>query len=189
MGTKLVRSKGLIKGLIGVVAAAAICAACKPVPPQQRLSPSVATIRATVVTIRTTLQPQNKTFTHWLVIANGRARSGDEVDAWRLFDLQKNEVAFVDDVAKTVRRVPMAELLAGRRKALAQPVPVPLPRAEVVATGAKRVLQGVEAAESVIRLGAYQRSLWIAKHPALPDSLFAMTQVSTPPASSLAGSR
>ena len=60
-------------------------------------------MRATVVTIRTTLQPANKNFTHSLMIANNLARSGDEVDAWRLFDLKKKQVTFVDDIAKTYR--------------------------------------------------------------------------------------
>jgi len=43
----------------------------------------------TVVTIQTTIQPANKTYTHTLVIANDRARSSDEVDEWRLFDFRE----------------------------------------------------------------------------------------------------
>ena len=182
MGTKLVRGKGLI----GIAAAAAICAACNPSPPAVLRHDAVPKIRATVVTIRTTLQPQNRTFTHWLVVANGIARSGDEVDAWRLFDLRRKQVTFVDDVAKTYREVPVADLLAERSKELAQPLTPPLPRAEVIATGAKRVLLGVEASERVIRLGGYERQLWIAKHPALPDDLFAAAQASLPRTSPLA---
>src|SRR6266850_2173867 len=143
MGTKLVRRKGLIFVLVAL--------ACRPAPPPpSRTEPRV---RATVVTIQTTLQPQNKSFTHSVVIANGRARSSDDVDAWRLFDLQKKQVTFVDDVAKTYRDVPLADLIADRRKELAQPVPPVVPRAELVVTGVKRVLLGVEAAEHLIRLG------------------------------------
>ncbi len=175
------------QGLIGIAAAAAICAACKPAPTPGRPAAHIPKIRATVVTIQTTLQPQNKTFTHWLVIAGGRARSGDEVDSWRLFDLNKQEVTFVDDVAKTFRVVPLAALIEERRTALVAPLPAPLPRAEVEATGAKRVLQGVEASERVVRLGGYERHLWIATHPALPADLFAMMQASVPTSSVLAG--
>lgn len=162
------------KGLIAIVAAAAICAACKPGPNQTASTDQVPKIRATVVTIRTTLQPQNKTFTHTLVIANGRARSGDEVDAWRLFDLRNKRVTFVDDLAKTVRNVPLATLIEERRKELAK---APL-HPELTATGAKRVMLGVTAAEHLIRAGGYERRLWIAKHPSIPDELFAMTQAS-----------
>jgi hypothetical protein len=177
MGTKLVRRKGLIFVVVAL--------ACRPAPPPpSRTEPR---IHATVVTIQTTLQPQNKTFIHSVVIANGRARSSDDVDMWRLFDLRKKQVTFVDDVAKTVRDVPLATLIDARHKELAEPLPAPLPRAEFLATGAKRVLLGVEASEHLIRLGGYERHIWIAKHPALPNDLFAMMQASMPRSSTLAG--
>lgn len=177
MGTKLVRRKGLILLLAAL--------ACRPAPPAPKQNEP--RIRATVVTIETKLQPQNKTFTHTIVIANGLARSSDDADSWRLFDLRKKQVTFVDDIGKTARDVPLADLIAARQKELAQPLPATLPHAELVATGAKRVLLGVEASEQLIRLGGYQRRLWIAKHPALPNDLFAMMQASTPRTSQLAG--
>ena len=177
MGTKLVRRKGLILILVA--------AACRPAPPAP--ANSGPKIRATVVTIQTTLQPQNKSFTHSIVIANGLARSSDEADSWRLFDLQKKQVTFVDDIASTSRDVPLAALVAQRRKELAQPLSVPLPRATFVATGAKRALLGVDAAEHLIRLGGYRRQLLIAKHPALPADLFVMMEASAPNSSPLAG--
>ena len=162
------------KGLIAIAAAAAICVACNPGPSQTAPNDQVPKIRATVVTIRTTLQPQNRTFTHTLVLANGHARSGDEVDAWRFFDLRNKQVIFVDDLAKTARKVPLAALIEERRKELAK---APL-HPEFAATGAKRVLQGVTAAEHLVRAGGYERRLWIAKHPSIPDELFAMMQAS-----------
>ena len=175
----MVRRKGLI-------ALAVVFAACKPNAPSAPAQ-AVPKIRATVVTIETKLQPQNKSYTHSVVIAGSRARSSDDVDSWRLFDLQKKQVTFVDDIGKTARDVPLAELIAARHKELAQPPAMPLPRAEFLATGAKRVLLGVEASEHLVRRGGYQRHLWIAKHPALPNDLFAMMQASTPRTSPLAG--
>jgi hypothetical protein len=173
------------KGLIGVAAVSLVCAACKPAPAPS--TQNVAKIRATVVTIETKLQPQNKTLTHTLIIAKGLARSSDDVDAWRLFDLRKKSVTFVDDIANTAQDVPLAELIAARQKDLAQPLPPGLPHAEFLATGATRVLLGVPASEHLLRMGGYQRHLWIAKHPALPNELFAMMQASTPRTSPLAG--
>ncbi len=161
--------------------------ACRQAPPSASQPSAGPRIRATVVTIQTTLQPQNKTFTHSVVIADGKARSSDDVDSWRLFDLRSKQVTFVDDLARTSRQVPLAQLIEARRKELAAPLPVPLPRAEYLATGAKRVLLGVEASEHLVRLGGYQRHLWIAKHPALPNDLFAMMEASTPRSSPLAG--
>ena len=49
------------------------------------------------------------------------------------------------------------------------------------------MLLGVEASENLIRLGGYQRHIWMAKHPALPDDLFAMAEASLTRASPLAG--
>jgi hypothetical protein len=160
---------------------------CGPAPGPSKPASNEPRIRATVVTIQTTLQPQNKTLTHSLVIADGLARSSDDVDSWRLYDLRKKQVRFVDDVAKTYRDVPLATLIEARRSELARPLSVPIPRAEIVATGAKRALLGVQASEQLIRLGAYQRQLWMATHPALPDDLFAMTQASAPASSPFAG--
>lgn len=161
--------------------------ACKPAPAPGRPSSQGPQVRATVITIQTTLQPQNQTRTHSIVIANGLARSTDDVDSWRLFNVPKKIVTFVDDTRKTRLDTPLATLVAERRNELSRPVPLQLPRAELVATGAKRTLLGVEAAEHRVRLGGYQRQLWIARHPSVPNELFAMMQASTPRTSQLAG--
>jgi hypothetical protein len=143
--------------------------------------------RATVITILTTIQPANKTYTHTLVIANDRARSGDEVDQWRLFDFKQKRVTFVDDLTKSYRSEPFADAITSRKAGLARPVPDGLPRAEFVVTGAQKTLQGLPAKQSIIRLGTYQRELWIASHPLIPRGLFAMLQAGEPASSPLAG--
>ena len=166
------------------MALAIVFATCKPsAPPLSQAGPKV---RATVITVETKLQPSNKTLTHTIVIAGGRARSSDDVDHWRLFDLNSKRVIFVDDVAKTSTEQPLAALLAARSKELSAALPVPMPRADYAPTGGKRTLLGVEAAEHVVKLGGYQRHLWIAKHPALPPDLFAMMEASRPRTSPLA---
>ncbi len=144
------------------------------------------TIQATVVTIQTSLQPQNKALTHSIVIANGLARSDDELDRWRLFNLDQNSITFVDDLAKTYYTVPVD--VGPRPSAAAEgggPTWVqtgakrPSAAAEGggptwVQTGAKRVVNGVEASQFLIRMGAYQRELWIGAPPSIPQQLFAM---------------
>jgi hypothetical protein len=62
-----------------------------------------------------------------------------------------------------------------------------MPRAQFSITGAQKTLQGVSAKQSIIRLGAYQRELWIASHPLIPRGLFAMLQASEPVSSPFAG--
>lgn len=137
-------------------------------------------VRATVVTITTVLQPGSRTFTHTLVIAGNRARSGDELDHWRLFDLGRKEVTFVDDLARTYRTASLQSLRDDRHDADAQPLPETIPEAKLTDTGVTRMLQGVEASESVARLGAYERHLWIGTHPLIPQDLFAMMEASRP---------
>jgi hypothetical protein len=162
--------------------------ACNRAPPRAPVPPAnEPRVRATVVTIQTTIQPANKTYTHTLVIANDRARSGDEVDEWRLFDFAQKRVTFVDDLTKTYRSEPFADVIASHKAGLARSVPEGMPRAQFAVTGAQKTLQGVSAKQSIIRLGAYQRELWIASHPLIPRGLFAMLQASEPVSSPLAG--
>lgn len=158
-----------------------ICVACSPrTKPRPAATPGGPQVRATVLTIVTVLQPGSRSFTHTLVIAGNRARSSDELDHRRLFDLGKGEVTFVDDVARTYRTESLQSLLADRRAADTQPLPDTIPRAQFTVTNTTRALQGVTARESVVKLGAYQRHLWIGSHPLIPQGLFAMMEASRP---------
>jgi hypothetical protein len=159
----------------------------KPLAPTAVQNANEPKIHATVVTIQTTIQPANKTYTHTLFIANDRARSGDEVDEWRLFDFVQKRVTFVDDLAQTYRNEPFEDVIASHRAGVARDLPDGMPRAQFADTGAKKTLQGVQAKQSIIRLGAYKRELWIASHPLIPERLFAMLQASEPASSPLAG--
>lgn len=175
--------------LTGLLLALTFLFACNkpPAPAAPVAKKNEPTIRATVVTIQTTIQPANKTFSHEIVIANNRACSTDEADQWRLFDFAQKQVTFVDDVAHTVRVQSFADAIASRRAAVAHPVPEGMPRAQFTVTNAQKTLQGVVTKQSVIRLGAYQRELWIGSHPLIPRGLFAMLLASEPTSSPLAG--
>jgi hypothetical protein len=179
VGKELVRREGLILAITLLVA-------CQK---QNIVTPKTGgpQVRATVVTIRTTLQPANKNYTHALMIANNLARSGDEVDAWRLFDLNKQQVTFVDDIAKTYRVASVAALTKEHREAFAKPAPPDLPVAQWIASGAKKTIGGFEATQSIVRMGGYQRELWIAEKTPIPAQLFAMMRASEPAPSPIAG--
>ncbi len=182
MGTFVVRRKG-----IAALAALLVCIACnKPAQRAKVIARGEPQIRATVITMQTALQPANKTYTHQIVIADGRARSMNEVDGWRLFDFKHNNVMFVDEIAKTYRTESIVSLVQKRRAADRGELPDHTPRAQIVATGAHRVLQGINTSQSLIRAGAYQRELWIGEHPSIPSNLFAVMQVSDGSASSFA---
>jgi hypothetical protein len=158
-----------------------------PAAPASAPKKNEPTIRATVITVQTTIQPANKTYSHEIIIANNRARSTDEADQWRLFDFAQKQVTYVDDIAHTFRVQSFADAIASRRAAVARPVPDGMPRAQFVVTNAQKTLQGIATKQSVIRLGAYQRELWIGSHPLIPRGLFAMLQASEPASSPLAG--
>jgi hypothetical protein len=137
-----------------------------------------------VITIRTTVGAA--TTAHAIVIAGDRARSTDEYDEWRLFDLKANSVTFVDDVTKTYRTEKLDALLARRRAKLATAMPPHIPAVKFAETRDAKVLHGVNAQRAVVSAGAYKRELWLAKHPSIPPRLFALMQASAPPSTEFA---
>ncbi|HEV7922014.1 MAG TPA: DUF4412 domain-containing protein [Thermoanaerobaculia bacterium] len=165
-----------------------LCIACKPAPKKAAApaaTPSGPTVRATVVTIRMTTQPGDKTSTHELLIGNGLVRSMDEIDVWRLFDTKANRVTFVDDIAQTYSTAEVPALAKARRAALAAPLPAEVPRAQFTVTGTKKALQGVQATQSLVKAGTYTRELWIGSHPAIPRGLYAAMMAARQPSSNI----
>ncbi|MCU1347905.1 MAG: Histone H1-like nucleoprotein [Acidobacteria bacterium] len=161
------------------------CIACKPAAksgPQLAKPPaSGPQVRATVVTFQTTIQPANKTLTHTLTIANGRARSSAELDSWRLFDPKQDRVTFVDDIRRTFRHESLASLLKTRHTALAGEVPATMPRPAIGRGTVAQTIAGIEATPYVISSGAYRRELWIGATDAIPPQLFPMMLASEMP--------
>lgn len=179
---------GLARRTWAVALIFVVAAACNRQPvARSKPAANEPKVRATVVTIQTTMPPSPKVWTHTITIANNRARSSDEADEWRLFDFKEKRVTFVDDLAKTYRSVSFADVIASYRAALSQPLPDGMPHAQFAPGSAQKTMQGVIAKEATIRIGAYQRELWIASHPLIPANLFAMMQASEPSSSPLAG--
>lgn len=139
-----------------------------------------------MITIRTTVGPAKKTYTHSLIVAGDRARHTGELDAWRLYDTKANTIAYVDDTKKTIRVEKLQDAQRRRRAALATELPPHYPRLRLRPTGATKPLHGATATQSVIELNAYRRELWLAEHPAIPAGLFGMMQASERPSSPLA---
>lgn len=157
--------------------------ACKQAPKQTTGPGAGPQSAATVVSIRTTIG--GKTTNNEIVIANGRARSTNEQDVWRLYDTKADTITFVDDIEKTIRVEPLKSLLQKRQKTMAAALPAHFRHAKL-ARGSTKQLLGRNAQQHVIELGAYRRELWIATHPAIPDDLFAMMLASDAPSSPLA---
>jgi hypothetical protein len=161
--------------------------ACKPAPaPSKPAASAVPQMRATVVAIRTTVMPEKKSYDSAVVISGNLARSTGEQDTWRLFDTKAKTVTFVDDVAKTIRTEPLADLVRKRNEVHASTLPQHFPRATFARTDERRDVQGVSATKVVIASGAYKRELWLGEHAAIPKGLFAMMIASETPSSPLA---
>lgn len=172
---------------LGLLLTIAVFFSCKPAPSRPVKPAAVGPqIRATVVTIRTTMQPEKKSFAHALVIVGSRARSTGEHDTWRLFDTKAKTVTFVDDVAKTIRIEPMSSIVKRRNTVNAAALAPHYPHATVERSSERREMHGVNAEKVTIASGAYKRELWLAEHPAIPRELFAMMHASEPQSSPLA---
>lgn len=183
MGKKLVRREGLTLTIVALLLAIGCQKSTNHAP-----SPSgEPAVRGTVVTIRTTVLPANKTYVHALMVANNLARSGDEVDQWRLFDLKKQQVTFIDDIAKTYRVASLAAVTKEHRDAYGKQPPPELPVTTWTATGAKKTVNGFEATQAIVKMGGYQRELWIAEKLPVPAELFAFMRASEPAPSPIAG--
>jgi hypothetical protein len=162
------------------LALALIFAACKESPAPAGKAAAGPQVRATVVTVRTTAEPEKRAYLHAIVVAGDRVRVTNEHDQWRLFDVKQNTVTFVDDVARTVRTDSVQSLARLRRAANAKTLPAHYPRVDLKPTGERRIIQGVSAEQNVLEAGAWRRELWMAEHPALPPGLFAMMVASEP---------
>lgn len=169
-----------------VIVFALVLAACKE-PPRPASKPAAGPqVRATVVTIRTTLLPEKRTLFHAIVIAGDRVRATNEHDQWRLFDVKADKVTFVDDVARTVRTMPVQSLLRNRRVATASTLPSHYPQVRFTRTDERRPMHGVTAQRQILEAGAWRRELWMAEHPAIPQRLFALMLASEPASTPLA---
>ncbi|HEX2835941.1 MAG TPA: hypothetical protein VHW00_23245 [Thermoanaerobaculia bacterium] len=165
----------------------AVCIACKPAS-QQSTKPAAAAgpaVRATVITVRTTLQPQKRTIEQSIVVAGDLARDTTERDTWRLYDTKAQTVTFIDDVDRTIRTESFANLRRQRSVTMAAQVAAFHPR-PVLKRGETKAMQGATARQWVITAGAYKRELWMAEHPSIPRGLFAMMQASERVSSPLA---
>ncbi len=156
-----------------VLLTAALLAGCRQAPKERDPDAVVPKIRATLVTIRTTTQPSNKVFNHVLIIANGKARSGDEVDVWHLYEPQQGRVITIDEIGKTHRVHTVAALTAARRKSEEAGSTQTLLQARIADAGQSRVHFGIQVRQWLITAGDYRRELWIGTHPQIPARLYA----------------
>lgn len=169
-----------------VIVVAFLCVACEQVAPPAKVAVRVPQVRATVITIRTVVQPESRVWMQTIMIGGGVARASYEQDVWRLFDTNDGAVTVVDAIDRTARRESFESIVTRRRAATAtRPAPF-IPRVTFTRTGEQTTVLGTIAEGSRIEAGGYRRDLWTARHPAIPPALFSMMHLSEEPTSPLA---
>jgi hypothetical protein len=150
-----------------------------PSPLPQAPAPA-SRIRATALVIRTNVLPERKGFIHLVVMANGKARIGNELDRWRLIDFQNNSVTFVDDITRTYRTESFPSLLRQKRSVIRRDLPEFVPAAEFFETDLERTFGSYPARLYAVRMGGYQRNVWMSTALDVPAQLFPLIIASEP---------
>lgn len=177
----MVRSK--IVRLTIAVALAAIVSGCRDAPAD---APSTAprrtgpTVEAKVLTIRESSHPPTRAFLSPIVVWGSKVRIGADLDHWRLFDLEAETVTWVDDIAGTYRTVRVADLVSRRQRQLRAAVPGGIPLLEGGPTGRAVEVEGIAAEQWLMKLGGYEREVWLTKEPLAGEGFFRMWLVSEP---------
>lgn len=174
--TREARGIGL---LLLLVLAASACSAERTKPPAG-VRQSARRVPATVLTVRTTVVPGERAYLHKVIVAGTKARLGNEVDRWRLFDLEQRTVTTVDQVARTVRTEAWMDLLRERRRLLATPMPPHVPLARLERGTERQVIAGIAATPRRVVIGGYLREIWFSEEPTAADRLFPLIVATDP---------
>lgn len=144
-------------------------------------------IRATVMNMKLVIPAEKRSVSYKVILAGNKMRIGDEIDRWRLFDLGTDTVTFVDDVARSYRVVSGTELVRAALDSVRVPVPPSFAPAQVLTPGGTTRISGYSARPLVIRMGAYEREMWISGEVPVPGRFLALQLASDASAGPLSG--
>ena len=129
-------------------------------------------VRAKVLTYHVEVPSRKLAARMKIAIHGDLARSGEEIDRWRLINTRQQTVTFVDTIGKTWRVEPFQTLVAQRRALMQKPMTSNVPQAALKRTGKTAEYGGVRTEEYLIQLGGYRRSLAIGSISGVPANLF-----------------
>lgn len=115
--------------------------------------------------VRTSHHPPTRAFLQPILVHGSKVRIGSDLDRWRLFDLEARTVTWVDEIEGTYRTSGAEELIARRRRQLAAAPLSGVSRVEAERTGETMEVAGVVADQWVMRLGTYEREIWLSREP------------------------
>jgi hypothetical protein len=145
------------------------------------------TVEAKVLTIRESQHPPTRAFLSPIVVWGSKVRIGTDLDNWRLFDLEERTVTWVDEIAGTYRTVQADDLMARRQRQLRAAVPGRIPLLEGGPTGRSVEVEGIAAEQWLMKLGGYEREIWLTREPLVGEGFFRMWLASEPISEAYAG--
>jgi hypothetical protein len=170
--------------LVGIIAGCSDAPAAAP-SPEPRLSGP--TVEAKVLTIRESHHPPTRAFLSPIVVWGAKVRIGTDLDNWRLFDLQEQTVTWVDEIAGTYRVVRAEDLVNRRQRQLRAAVPGGIPLLEGGPTGRTVEVEGIAAEQWLMKLGGYEREIWLTSEPLVGEGFLRMWLASEPVNEAYAG--
>jgi hypothetical protein len=169
MGTNLVRRQRVALRLTAILLLSVACAKTQQVRTAVAAGPQV---RARVLNIQVTTSPDNGRFFASVAISpQNLVRLTDEVDHYRLFDMEKKTVTYVDTIAKTYRTDTFDAAMKSRRQLVADGNEN-APLLKLAETGQTKTINGVAARQLTLTLGAYHRDIWLSTDSLTPEPLF-----------------
>lgn len=153
---------------------------CRKVEQPKPAAPAVPMVEADVYTFSTTSLPDKRNWLSAVVVSGTKARLTDELDRWRLFDLEANSVTFVNDVEKTFRTETLQSLVRQKSIAERQKMPPDLPRVILARGEGVQVVAGRRVLQYVVQAGSFRREMWFSEEPYIHERLFPLITLSEP---------
>ena len=154
--------------------------ACAPKPTAKKKAPQIEMVEARVFVYKTHLEPDQRDITTEMVKYGDRVRLAEELDQWRLFDLKKKEVIRVDAVARNYTRIPLADLLEGKKSLSRTPAPDHAPDIRLQSTGRSETLSGYRGSLYQVDAGGFHRELWLSDDAVAGEGLWPLWMGSEP---------
>ncbi|MEO8218024.1 MAG: hypothetical protein ABI718_13165 [Acidobacteriota bacterium] len=160
------RVAGAILLMFSLVLVLSSCNESAPPPP----SPVVPRVAATLLTVRTII-PGEKGLIHLVIVSDSKVRFGNESGRWRLLDLRKRSVTFVDETAKTYVSRSLNDLIREKEESFERDMPDSIPTARITETE-RRTIAGRDCRNYQVTMGKYVRDICLSVNSVVGDGFF-----------------
>lgn len=145
---------------------------CPQRKPAQKESRAVPMVDATVYTFAVTSDREPQPRLTSVVVSGSKVRLPDELDVWRIIDVEADRVTTVDAVGGTFRSDTTQELVARLRQQARAPVPPETPPLSLIRTNERATINGIAASAWEIAMGDFRRELFLSDQHLVHRRLF-----------------